>query len=91
MRLRWTSSAAADLQQIADRLFEEIPASAPAVVRRIYNAPERLTTFPESGRPGRQAGTRELVIPALPYVMVYDLSGDVVRILRVLHGAQKWP
>jgi toxin ParE1/3/4 len=34
---------------------------------------------------------RELVIPTLPYVMVYDVAGDSVRILRVLHGAQKWP
>ena len=91
MRLRWTYSAAADLQHVADRLYDDNPSSAPEITRRLYTAPERLVLFPQSGRVGRQRGTRELVISGLPYVMVYDVVGETVRILRVLHGAQKWP
>lgn len=43
------------------------------------------------GREGRVEGTRELVIDRSPYIAVYSILGETVRILRVLHGAQKWP
>ena len=91
MRVRWTAGAHADLQRISDYLFEENPVSAPDLVRRIYTAPVRLETFPESGRPGRRPQTRELVLASLPFILVYDIAGETIRILRVLHGAQKWP
>jgi len=50
-----------------------------------------LAEFPERGRPGRRAGTRELVFGGLPYLAAYRLKGDLVEILRILHGAQVWP
>jgi toxin ParE1/3/4 len=52
---------------------------------------ESLVQFPESGRPGRIEGTRELVIQRTPYIIAYRMARDAVRILRVLHGAQNWP
>jgi len=92
MRLRWTEGAANDLQRISDYLFEQNPAAAASIIRRIYAAPARLTSFPQSGRAGRQSHTREIVIPNLPFIVVYDTRGDdVVRVLRILHAAQKWP
>jgi plasmid stabilization system protein ParE len=36
-------------------------------------------------------GTRELVLAPLPWVMVYVVSDETVEIVRVLHGAQRWP
>lgn len=50
----------------------------------------RLVDHPNLGRPGRIAGTRELVAHQ-NYVLVYDVTGDMVRILRVLHAAIQWP
>lgn len=51
--------------------------------------------MPLLGRAGRVSGTRELVVPGLPYVVVYLLEGDdldgVVAILRIIHGAMRWP
>jgi len=46
---------------------------------------------PMIGRPGRKMGTCELVLAPLPWVMVYVVSDDGVDIVRVLHGAQRWP
>ena len=91
MQLKWTEEAAADLEHIADYLFEHAPEQAPDIIRSIYNLPASLLTFPLRGRQGRKQGTRELVLPSLPYVVIYAVAGDVVYVVRILHGAQKWP
>jgi toxin ParE1/3/4 len=50
-----------------------------------------LPTRPQSGRPGRVSGTRELVVTRTPYVVPYRVQGRNIEILRVYHGARKWP
>ena len=50
-----------------------------------------LETFPNRGRSGRIAGTRELVFASLPYIAVYRVKNDAVEILRIYHSAQNWP
>ncbi|HEY2392148.1 MAG TPA: type II toxin-antitoxin system RelE/ParE family toxin [Candidatus Angelobacter sp.] len=52
---------------------------------------EQLKTFPNSGRPGRVEGTRELPLARLPFLVVYRAKTDVVELARLLHGAQRWP
>lgn len=49
-----------------------------------------MINFPNMGRQGRVSGTRELVVHP-NYLLVYDVVGDRVRILRVLHAAMQWP
>ncbi len=91
MELRWTQEAADDLERITNYLFENAPERAAGFVRDIYNAPAELLTFPYRGRPGKKDGTRELVLLQLPYILVYEITGDIIHIARILHGAQKWP
>jgi addiction module RelE/StbE family toxin len=91
MRVAWTPGAAADLEQIADYLFEQNFELAITTIRRIYQAASELKQFPSRGRPGRKSGTRELVLVSLPYLIVYEVAGEICRILRVLHGARRWP
>lgn len=91
MQLRWTREAAADLERIADYLFQHVPERAAELVRAVYDAPALLLEFPHRGRPGKKAETRELVISALPYLIVYTVRGDMVFVVRILHGAQQWP
>jgi toxin ParE1/3/4 len=43
------------------------------------------------GRLGRVVGTRELIINRTPYIAAYLVTKDAVIILRILHGAQRWP
>lgn len=52
-----------------------------------------LADHPEAGRGGRLDGTRELVIPRTAFLLIYriDEKAQRVEILRLLHGAQKWP
>jgi toxin ParE1/3/4 len=91
MELRWTEAAASDFERIADYLFEHAPDRAATLLRTVYNAPAALLTFPNRGRPGKKEGTRELVLSPLPYVLMYAVRGDVIFIVRILHGAQQWP
>ena len=73
MRLRWTASAVRDLERITDYLFKETPQHAPRLVRSLYKSATALKTFPNRGRPGKKQGTHELVIPSLPYIVVYQV------------------
>lgn len=91
MRLEWSHFARADRDAIFDYLEADSPQAAITVDERIREQVEGLPQFPESGPPGRIDGTRELVIQRTPYIAAYHVTGDTVRILRVLHGAQQWP
>jgi toxin ParE1/3/4 len=91
MELRWAEEAAADLERIANYLFQNAPERAAELVREIYNAPAELLTFPYRGRAGRKEGTRELVLLPLSWIVVYQITGEVIHVVRILHSAQKWP
>ena len=91
MKLEWSAFSFADRDSIFDYIEADSPRAAIAVDDAIAKAARQLIDFPQSGRIGRVAGTRELVVSALPYIVAYAIQGDVVRILRVLHSAQQWP
>jgi toxin ParE1/3/4 len=91
MQLRWTMAAADDLEEIAEYLFEKSPRNAPDLIRKIYEAPSNLRSYPNLGREGKKEGTRELVLTPLPYIIVYQIVGDATYVLRILHGAREWP
>jgi toxin ParE1/3/4 len=91
MELRWSEDAANDLECITDYLFEKTPEHAPKLIRTIYDAPAELLTFPHRGRPGKREGTRESVLSPLPYIVVYRIQGEVIQLVRILHGAQNRP
>lgn len=91
MRLTWSAFALSDRDAIFTFIESENPTAAILVDERIVVAVRRLIAFPASGRVGRIAGTRELVISGTPYVAAYTITESTIRILRVLHGAQEWP
>ena len=91
MKLIWSRFARSDRDRIFSYIEAQSPNAAVTVDERISVAARRLTAFPESGRPGRVAGTRELVVRRTSFVVVYSLTEDTVFVRRVLHGAQLWP
>ena len=88
---RLVGTSRSDRRAIYARIEMDNPRAAIAVDERIEVAARRLIDFPESGRPGRVDGTRELVIARTPYIAPYRIVGNRVRILRVIHSAQSWP
>jgi len=92
MRIRWTDSAAQDLIGICDYTREHHgSAQARQTALRIVERLDSLEQFPRLGRSGRKAGTRELILPGLPFVAIYRVREDVIEVVRILHGAQCWP
>ncbi|MFZ2060732.1 MAG: type II toxin-antitoxin system RelE/ParE family toxin [Candidatus Binatus sp.] len=91
MRLDWTRDADNDLGSIEEYVGRDNAESAFRILAETVRQVEMLEEHPGMGRPGRVEGTRELVIAGLPYVVAYLHRGDTVTVLRVLHGAMKWP
>jgi toxin ParE1/3/4 len=91
VRLKWTRAASQDLESVERYISRDNPDAAIDTVLEIIRRVGILAEHPGMGRPGRVEGTRELVLGGLPYVVPYIHQGDTVIILRVLHGAMKWP
>lgn len=91
MRLIWSRAAARDLEEIASYIANESEQAAQRIENRIHKTAKLLLLIPDAGRPGRVTGTRELVVLRTPYILVYRRESDHIRILRVYHGARRWP
>jgi toxin ParE1/3/4 len=91
MRILWLAAALDDLDAIYEYIATDNPEAAGRVFSRIIQAVRALSDTPHRGRPGRWRSTRELVIARTPYVVPYRVRADVIEILRVFHGARRWP
>lgn len=91
MRLKWSHQALYDLVDLRDYIARDRPRAASGVAERILKAVDRLLRHPRMGRPGRVEGTRELVVTDTSYLVAYRIQDEVIVLLRVLHGARKWP
>lgn len=91
MILRWLRSGRDSLREQIAWIAAENPQAAQRVRHRIHGSLQILLDFPESGRVGRIADTRELIVAGLPYVIIYRIRNQAVEILRVVHMAQDWP
>lgn len=71
-----------------DHIALDNPVAAEGVYREIVQAAQKLPRFPALGRPGRHPETRELSVPGLPYLIVYEVGSETVTILAVFHTAR---
>lgn len=89
VRLVWTRLAHSDRKSIRDYIARD-PAAALAMGELFAQKAASLANSLDLGRPGRVTGTREMVAHKI-YILAYDVAGDCVRVLRVLHAARQWP
>ncbi len=90
MRVRWSLAANQHLADIVDFIAFENPHAALRLDDLLRRAVGRLADFPQSGRPGLIAGTREL-LPHRSDRIVYDIEGETVRIMAIVHTSRQWP
>ncbi|MHB8354731.1 MAG: type II toxin-antitoxin system RelE/ParE family toxin [Burkholderiales bacterium] len=91
MQVRWLRRALENLDDEAAYIATDNPRTAAELVLHMQDSAAMLADHPNMGRPGRIAGTSELVITRFSYVLPYRVRGGAVEILRVFHTARKWP
>ncbi len=87
----WLRSAETTRDRQLDYIAERNPLAAVRLGDAIARSVSRLGALPYLGRVGRVAGTRELVVPRTPFIIIYRVETEAVLILRVLHAAQDYP
>lgn len=90
MNVFWTLGAQQDRADIWDYIASDNPRAAAKMDTLFSDAVVLLSEPPKIGRDGKISGTREL-IPHKNYRMVYQIEGDTVWILVLLHCARQWP
>lgn len=91
MQVKWLRRALENLDEEAAYIARDSPHMAAELVRHLRESVAMLAEHPEMGRPGRIAGTRELVVTRFSYILPYRVRGGAVEVLRVFHTARKWP
>jgi toxin ParE1/3/4 len=90
VRLEWTAGAKRDLREIVTYIWLENPQAAKRMDARFRASGLLLKTSPYAGRPGVVPGTREF-IPHPSYRMVYQLKGETVSVVALVHTSRQWP
>jgi toxin ParE1/3/4 len=92
MKVLWSPEAIDDLLSIRQYIEQDHPAAAREIVSAIVNLVEhQLPRFPQSGRAGRVEGTRELIVPRLPFIIPYRATAESIDVLRIYHASRIWP
>ena len=89
MRIEWSKGSERNLDSIESYIAQDNPtAAAKTVLKIVKRTATQLSSFPSSGKPGRIPGTRELIFPEIPYIVIYTIQQDTIFIIRVFHTAQ---
>jgi toxin ParE1/3/4 len=90
VKIVWTPQAQRDRAAIWDYLAARDSAAAVRMDRLFGQAVAQLADFPMLGHVGEVAGTRELT-PHRSYRIIYEVAGETVWILVLIHTARQWP
>ena len=90
MKLYWARRAQHDLLVLQEYARRK-PSLGDRIADAIGAACDRIVAMPESGRPGRIEGTREVVLTGTPFILSYKTHERRATILAIIHGARRWP
>jgi addiction module RelE/StbE family toxin len=87
--VKWTLQAADDLDSIAQFISKDSPQYARLFVSDIFQAVERLSAFPKSGRIVPELNdpdVRDVILGN--YRLVYRFKAKLIELLTIYHGAR---
>ncbi len=90
MKIRFTPLAYKDIDSVYNYLAKDDSNIAQVALDRIENLIDHLIFHPELGKQGRVKGTRELIIPKVPFIVVYKVEDDFITIIAVIHVSKRW-
>ena len=79
MKLKWTRLSFQDMQNLYEYIADDNLRAAKKIISRIREAADKLKIYPHMGKAGRVSNTRELVIAATPYIIVYIIDGENIQ------------
>jgi toxin ParE1/3/4 len=88
MRIVWAAEARQRTHEIWHYIALDNLGAANRMFTRLVTAVEKLTFYPYLGRPGREA-SRELSVAGTPFIVIYRVRDEEIRIVTILHGAQR--
>ncbi|MYN45007.1 type II toxin-antitoxin system RelE/ParE family toxin [Pseudoduganella sp. FT93W] len=88
--IRWQIEAQADLAAILSYIAERSQHAATDLYNEIDRTVSLLPRHPNLYRPGRVAGTHEMLVHS-NYLVVYRVSATAIEILSVVHTRQQYP
>jgi len=86
VRIVWSRNAIDDVELIRNYIRQLNPGASDKLATRLIAAGNNLDSFPNRGRPSSN-GCREFAALS-PYLIRYEVDGQLVRILRVRHAAR---
>lgn len=90
MTVVWSERAIGHLESICGYIAQSSALYASSMIERLHARAGQLEAFPDSGRPVSEdqgAGAREIF--EHPYRIIYEVHGDVVEVLAVVHMRQE--
>ena len=89
MRLRYTATACAEIDEVLSHITEYNPSAAAAVGAAIKAAASRLRHFPHIGAETDEAGVRMKIGRPFRYLIFYSTEDECVVIRNVRHPARR--
>jgi toxin ParE1/3/4 len=90
VKLIWSDDAIQERNDILEFISADNPVAALTMDELFSERARNLLDFPDMGRPGMLPETRELTVHP-NYRLVYELVGNDVQILNVVHARRDWP
>jgi len=90
MKVAYRLEALQDLDRHRAYILDRNPNAARRIADTLHHSISRLELFPYSGRQGIIPGTYELVVPKLPYIVVYRVA-EYVEIISIFHTSTDEP
>ena len=90
MRIRFTSQAMQDLDDLKEWLRLKNPAGFKSVASQISKTIQPLSAHPAIGRKTLREDIRELVEPRYGFIIPYTVIEDTIFILRI-YSAKRYP
>jgi plasmid stabilization system protein ParE len=92
MKIILSPLANQDLDDIESYIFKDNPTAAVDVILRILDKIQNVIVLnPSIGRKGRILGSREFVMPDLPYVIPYRVKDETLEVIRIIHTSREYP
>lgn len=85
----WSSQARAQYLSALTFLTDKGETAAARFLERVHATVAALAK-PPVGRPGYADDTFERIVQRTSYVIVFEVMGDELRILRLFHMSQDW-